>query len=182
MLYVLRLSTGDCIITEAQDETCAHDFAVAYGLDDGESVVSVRPLSRFAARFSPNDSASFDVTSWDDPTLDNILACEYPLLNESFRQANSVPLMNAATAGRDILNQLKESHEQNLEIIRKGLRIELQRFTPQSGKSEDERCGDETASGRAGRSPVLSIRVFPKQRSAICSPSNSESRQTRTRQ
>ena len=88
MLYGLRLSSGDCIIVEAQDQASARDSALAYRLEEGESVVSIRPLPRFAARFSPNDSASLDVNSLDDVTLDDILAHEYSLLNEAFRQAN----------------------------------------------------------------------------------------------
>ena len=129
MLYILRLSTGDCIIVEAQEESTARDLAAAYRLEAGESVVSIRPLPRFAARFSPNDSASLDVNSWDDATLDDILAHEYPLLNQAFRQANSVGLMEAASVSPEVLNQLKEAHEKNLQIIRKGLRMELERST-----------------------------------------------------
>src|SRR5215831_15960599 len=129
MLYVLRLSTGDCIIVEAPDQNIARDLAASSGLEEGESVVSVRALPRFAARFSPNDSASLDVGSWDDATLDDILAHEYPLLNQAFRQANSVGLMEAARVSPEVLNQLKEAQEKNLQIIRKGLRMELERST-----------------------------------------------------
>jgi hypothetical protein len=136
MLYVLRLSTGDCILVEAPDQSIARDFALGYRLEEGESVVSVRPLPRFAARFSPNDSASLDVNSWDDATLDDILAHEYPLLNEAYRQANSTPLMEAASVNRDTLNQLKDAHEKNLEIIRRGLRLELQRFAAEHAEKQ----------------------------------------------
>ena len=136
MLYVLRLSTGDCIIVEAQDQSIARDLAVSSGLEEGEAVVSVRALPRFAARFSPNDSASLDAGSWDDATLDDILVHEYPLLNDAFRQANSVPLMPATSVTPEVLNQLKEAHEQNLEIIRKGLRMELQRFAAETTEKE----------------------------------------------
>ena len=136
MLYILRLSTGDCIIVEAQDQEIARDLAIASGLEEGESVVSLRLLSRFAARFSPNDDASLNVSSWDDATLDDILAHEYPLLNEAFRQANSLPLMEAGSINRDTLNQLKEAHEKNLEIIRKGLRMELEKFAPETAEKQ----------------------------------------------
>jgi hypothetical protein len=136
MLYVLRLSSGDCIIVEAQDQSIARDLALACRLEEGESVVSIRPLPRFAARFSPNDDASLNVSSWDDATLDDILAHEYPLLNEAFRQANSAPLMEAATVNRDTLNQLKDAHEKNLEIIRNGLRLELQKFAPEHAEKQ----------------------------------------------
>jgi hypothetical protein len=136
MLYILRLSTGDCIVVEAQDQSIARDMALAYGLEEGESVVSVRSLSRFAARFSPNDSASLDASSWEDATLDDILAHEYPALNEAFHHANSLPLMEAPSTNREIVTQLKEAYQQNLEIIRKGLRSELERFTPEPARKQ----------------------------------------------
>ena len=137
MLYILRLSTGDCIIVEAQDQEIARELAIASGLEEGESVVSIRSLSRFAARFSPNDSASLDVSSWDDATLDDILAHEYPALNEAFHHANSVPLMEAASANRGVIvTQLKEAYQENLKIIRKGLRSELQRFAPEGAQKQ----------------------------------------------
>ena len=129
MLYVLRLSTGDCIVADAQNEDLARDLASAYGLEQGESVVSIRALSRFAARFSPTDCASLDVASWDDATLDDILAHEYPVLNEAFHKANSLPFLQTPIENADILTQFKGAHEQNVEVIRKGLRMELQRFT-----------------------------------------------------
>jgi hypothetical protein len=136
MLYILRLSNGDCIIVEAQDQSVARDLAAAVALEEGESIVSMRPLPRFAARFSPNDDASLNVSSWDDATLDDILAHEYPLLNEAFRQANSLPLMEAGSVNRDTLNQLKEAHEKNLEIIRKGLRMELEKFATETAEKQ----------------------------------------------
>ena len=63
-----------------------------------------------------------------------MLAHEYPVLNEAYRQANSLPLMEAASVTRDTLGQLKEAHEKNLEIIRKGLRLELQRFATETAE------------------------------------------------
>jgi hypothetical protein len=111
-------------------------LAIASGLEEGESVVSIRPLSRFAARFSPNDSASLDASSWDDATLDDILAHEYPALNEAFHHANSVPLMDVPCANREVVTQLKEAYQENLEIIRKGLRSELQRFAPEAARKQ----------------------------------------------
>lgn len=98
MLYVLRLSGGDCIVTAAEDERSA--LACTLKLADGETVMSIRPLSGFTVRFSPTDSGSLEVSSWDDFSLDDILAKEYPILNEAFRRANFGAIYAAAKLGR----------------------------------------------------------------------------------
>jgi len=128
MLYVLRLSSGDCIVTAAEDEISARGMASSLGLESGETIASVRPLSRFAVRLSPNVEGSLDVESWDDSTIEDLLVHEYPLLNEALHEANSVRFMPPPEPGRTVLDQLKHAHERNGEIIRKGLQLELQRL------------------------------------------------------
>jgi hypothetical protein len=127
MLYVLRLSGGDCVVTAAEDAISARGMASSLGLESGETVVSVRPLDAFAVRLSPNLDGSLDVSSWDVSTINNLLAHEYPLLNAALREANSVRFMPPPEADRPVLDQLKEAYEQNSEIIRRGLQLELQR-------------------------------------------------------
>jgi len=130
MLYVLRLSGGDCIVTAAEDERSA--LACTLKLADGETVVSVRLLSSFAVRFSPTDSGSLEVSSWDDFSLDDILANEYPILNEAFRRANSVRFMPPLNSDEPLFAQLSAAHEQNTQIIAKGLKVELERLSSES--------------------------------------------------
>jgi hypothetical protein len=130
MLYVLRLSTGDCVVAAAEDESSACSLATSFGLEDGEQIVSVRLLSRFAVRLSPTDSGSLEVKSWDDSTLDDMLAHEYPILNEAVRSANSVPFMPRSRSDKPVLDQLKQAYNQNTEIIREGLQRELARLGP----------------------------------------------------
>jgi hypothetical protein len=131
MLYIMRLIHGDCIIASARDERSALDLADRLANEDGETVVSVRELPRFALRLSPNDEASMEVHSWEDSTLDDVLINEYPALNDAFRAANAVPFMPRAQVDEPLFAQLSEAHEQNTEIIRKGLRREQQRFGPE---------------------------------------------------
>jgi len=131
MLYVLRLSSGDCIVTSAADEPSARALNGTLKLEDGETIASVRPLSSFSIRLSPTDDASLEVKSWDDPSLDDILINEYPLLNEAFHLANSVRFMPPPNSKRPLVEQLREAHEQNSEILRKALRLELERLNPQ---------------------------------------------------
>lgn len=130
LLYVLRLSTGDCVVAMAEDETCARSLATSFGLQDGEEIVSVRRLSRFAARLSPTDGGSLEVNVWEDATLDDVLGHEYPILNEALRSANSVPFMPARASDKPVLDQLKQAYEQNAEIIRAGLQREVARLSP----------------------------------------------------
>jgi len=132
MLYVLRLSTGDCVITAASDESTARELASTLQLEPDETIASVRPLARLAIRLTPNDSGSLDVNAWDDSTLDDILQSEYPLLYAAFRRANSVPLLSSPDKDLPLLNQLKQANEENAEIIRTGLRLEQKRLNPQT--------------------------------------------------
>lgn len=130
MLYVLRLSGGDCIVASAENESGARSLAALLGSVDDDEIVSARPLAQFAVRLSPTDTGSLEVNSWDDAVLDDILAHEYPLLEEALHSANSVRFMPPMTPGRPILEQLKQAYEQNTEIIRVGLERERARLDP----------------------------------------------------
>jgi|SRR5271166_163043 len=128
MLYVLRLSSGDCIVTSAADEVSARALNGTLKLEDGETIASARALSSFSVRFSPTDDASLEVNSWDDPGLNDILVNEYPLLNKAFHLANSVRFMPPPNSTKPLVEQLRDAHEQNSEILRKALRLELERL------------------------------------------------------
>lgn len=132
MLYVLRLTSGDCIVTQAHSEISARAFASTIGIEEGESIATVRTLPRFGARLSPTEAGSLEVNSWDDATLDDILVSEYPLLNDAFRTANSVRFMPPPNSTRPLIEQLREAHEQNAQLICKGLQQELQRLAPET--------------------------------------------------
>ncbi len=129
MMYVMRLMNGDCVIASAHNEQSARDFADHLGIDDAQPVVSIRELSRFGVRFSPDDQGSLEVHSWDDAALDDILANEYPVLNDAFRRANAVPLMAATGSTESSMLQLKHGYEANTAIIREGLRLERKRLS-----------------------------------------------------
>ena len=129
MLFIMRLSKGDCIIAAAQDECRARDLAGGLLAQDGEAVVSVRKLPRYCVRMSPTEQGSLDVHCWDDASLDNILDQEYPALSDAFRTANSLPLLPAAKTAGPPLSQLKQAFEENTEMIRRGLRLEQNRFS-----------------------------------------------------
>jgi hypothetical protein len=93
MVYVLRLSSGDSMIAAADDEQCACGLVGALKLQHREVIESVRPLPHFAVRLTPTDGGSLEVNGWDDVTIDDILAHEYPLLNDALHLANSLPLI-----------------------------------------------------------------------------------------
>lgn len=128
MLYVLRLSSGDCIVAAAEDESGARALAGILGLQAEETIVAVRVLSGFAVRLSPTDNGTLEVDSWDDATLDDLLAHEYPLLNQALHEANSVRFMSAPDPTKPVLDQLRQAHAQNVKIIREGLQRERARL------------------------------------------------------
>src|SRR5215469_75477 len=132
MLFVLRLSTGDSIITVAQDEESARVRTGTLKLEEGEFVAGVRPLSSFAVRVSPSEHGDLEVHSWDAATLEDILINEYPLFNEALHAANAVRFMPSPDANRPLTEQLREAHEQNAEILRKGIQEEGTRLNPDS--------------------------------------------------
>jgi hypothetical protein len=131
MMFILRLTNGDCVVTMAADERSARETArrLNRSEDDAAEVASVRRLDSFAVQFSPTEDGSLAVAHWYDATLDSILASEYPVLNEAYRRANAEPFLPTANPQEPALSQLKTAHNQNTEIIREGLRLERQRFS-----------------------------------------------------
>lgn len=130
MLYALRLSTGDCIVAAADDESNALALAADFGLQADENIVTVRALSGFAVRLFPSDNGTFELDSWDDATLDDFLAHEYPLLNEALRLANSARFISAQAPTTSVLDQIRDAHVQNVKIIREGVQRERARLNP----------------------------------------------------
>jgi len=141
MLYVLRLSTGDCIVAAADDESSARELAAGSGLQADEIIVTVPALSRLAVRLSPSDNGTLELDSWDDATLDDFLAHEYPLLNEALHRANSVRFMSPPDPNTSLLGQIREAHAQNVEIIREGLQRERARLSPASMTEKRKMAG-----------------------------------------
>lgn len=135
MLFVLRLTNGDCVVAEEADEFAARQTANRLSSNETQ-VASVRRLGRFAMQFSPTEDASLEVAHWDDAVLDDILAHEYPLLDEAYRHANAVPFAMASDPEEPILSDLKAAYEQNTEIIRQGLYRELRRLSQQNVSSK----------------------------------------------
>jgi len=127
MLYILRLTNGDCVVAMATDDYSARQIALKLPLDEAAGVAMIRRLDRFAVQFSPTEDGSFEVSHWDDATLDGILANEYPLLNEACQRANAEPFLPARNPDESVVSQLQAAYERNTEIIRQGLRRELQR-------------------------------------------------------
>ncbi|MGA7402583.1 MAG: hypothetical protein WCC99_14805 [Candidatus Sulfotelmatobacter sp.] len=152
MLYILRLSNGDCIVAMAADERSALETTKRLSQDASADVVAVRPLDGFAVQFSPTEDGSLEVAHWDDATLDNILASEYPCLNEAYRRANAEPFRKPSDPEEPILSHLKSEHERNIEIIRAGLRLELERFSRQQvSKTDSGRSSGQNAHAKSAR-------------------------------
>lgn len=133
MLYILRLTGGDCVVVLASDEHNARKAAAELNADDAETVASVRPLDHFRIQLSPTENGTLDVARWDDGALDDILGNEYPLLYRAYCRANAAHFARTAESEEPILMHLKAEFERNTEIIRQGLRLELQRFGPREG-------------------------------------------------
>jgi hypothetical protein len=130
MVYVLRLANGDCIVTAARDDREAREIARQIGREPGDEIVSTRRLPQFCVRLSPAESGSLDINAWEDATLDNLLANEYPVLNQAIHAANGAKFMAAPESGRPLIEQLREAYEKNTEIIREGIREEQHRLMP----------------------------------------------------
>jgi len=128
MLYILRMTSGDCVVVLASDEQNARKAAAELNPDAGESVVSVRHLDSFRVQFSATEDGSLEVAQWDDGALDDILVNEYPLLYRAYCRANAAPFARTPESDEPILMHLKAEIERNTEIIRQGLRLEMQRF------------------------------------------------------
>ncbi|HUO24913.1 MAG TPA: hypothetical protein VMU61_04550 [Candidatus Aquilonibacter sp.] len=144
MLFILRLSNGDCVVALATDASSARETAANLDASGSFEVASVRPLSRFAVRLSPTEDASLEAAQWEDGTLDDILMSEYPLLNEAYRRANAEPFAASADRTEPALSHLKLSYERNKEIIRQGVELERQRFS-QTGASAETSSRSKTA-------------------------------------
>lgn len=138
MLFVLRLSTSDSIITMAQDEESARLQTGSLKLEEGEFIVSVRPLPSFAFRVSPCEHGDLDVHSWDATTLEDILVNEYPIFHEALRAANSVRFMPPPDPSRPLAEQLREAHQQNAEILRKGIQEEATRMSSDAALAQQK--------------------------------------------
>jgi hypothetical protein len=129
MIYILRLTNGDCVVAMAANEDGARQVATRITtLDDAPEVASVRRLDAFGVRFTPTEDGGLQVAHWEEAALEDILANEYPVLNEACHRANSEPFLPAANLTEPVLPQLKDAYEQNTDIIRDGLRQELQRY------------------------------------------------------
>jgi hypothetical protein len=150
MLYILRMTNGDCAITMAADESGASAVARKLMLEEPIEIATVRPLNSFGVRFSPAEDGSFQAVHWDDATLDGILANEYPLLNEAYGRANAEPLLPTPRRDESLLCQIRTAYARNIDIIREGVRLELQRY------DDNDTCPKHTARGSsksAGASP-----------------------------
>ncbi len=150
MLYILRLANGDCVIAMAADERSALETTKRLSQDASADVVAVRPLDGFAVQFSPTEDGSLEVAHWDDATLDNILANEYPCLNEAYRRANAEAFLKASDSEEAILSHLQSEYDRNTEIIRGGLRLELERFGQrQVSKTDSSRSSGQNAHAKS---------------------------------
>jgi hypothetical protein len=117
-------------VAMAADESGARRVAMSITtLGAAPEIASIRRLDTFGVRLSPTEDGSLEVTHWDDETLDSILANEYPLLNEACQCANAEPFLPAANLAEPVLSQLKDAYERNTDIIRQGLRQELERYS-----------------------------------------------------
>ena len=147
MLYILRLTDGNCLVVLAANEPSARQIAGKVTLDSAAEVVSARRLQDFAVLLCPTEDGSLDVSQWDDTTLDNILATEYPSLNEAYRAANSQSFEKPPGAPPSNLGALNTWHEKNLGVIRQGLEIERKKF--QRKPEEVPRRAPKAKSARA---------------------------------
>ncbi len=148
MLYILRLTDGNCLVVLAANEHAARQIAGRMNGDSAADVVSARRLEDFAVLLSPNEDGSLDVSHWDDTTLDNILATEYPSLNDAYRAANSQRFEKPAGAASN-LEALNRWHEKNVGIIRQGLELERKRFQRKPEEVEARTPKSKPARARA---------------------------------
>jgi hypothetical protein len=153
MLYIVRLTSGDCIITLAADERSAHEAAKKLRQDESAEVATVRRLDSLGIQFSPTEDGSLEVAHWDEITLDDILASEYPRLNEAYHRANAEPFLTTSDAREGALRRLKTAHDRNTEIIREGLRLERERLNqqPAASQTNSTRSPEKTARAKSAR-------------------------------
>ncbi len=138
MLYILRLTTGNCIVVLASDEQNARRSASQCDSLHGESIVSIRALDEFEVKLSPTEDGSLEVAGWNDGVLNSILENEYPLLYDGYRRANAQPF-----AARDPqtppMQHLCAEFERNTEIIREALIQECGRFAKGRSSPKEQR-------------------------------------------
>lgn len=147
MLFILRLTNGDCIVLLAPDEQTARSSASQLDILQGEDIVSVRRLDSFEVRLCPTEDGSLEVASWNDAALDSILANEYPILLGAYRRANAQPFARPNDK-QPLLQHLRAEFERNTEIIRQALAREMRRF---AGEGSEMPAPGESTKGR-GRS------------------------------
>jgi len=131
MLYVLRLTNGNCIVLLASDEPSARSRAQQMDFFEQAEVASVRQIENFAVQLSPTEDGSLEIVDWDEGALDSILVNEYPVLQEAYREANARPFAKAAP-DQPVIVRLNAEFERNTEAMRDALRIERQRFMPKA--------------------------------------------------
>jgi hypothetical protein len=131
MLFILRLTNGNCVILLASDEQNAQQSLEQMGCEEGVNVVSIRALDHFGVHLSPTEDGSLQILSWDDSALDSILEMEYPFLQRAFQEANSRSF-GQADADEPSIVRLNAEFERNTEIMRRALRVERERFAPKA--------------------------------------------------
>jgi hypothetical protein len=132
MLFILRLTNGDCVIVTAADEPSARESALHLNPENPAAIASVRPLAHLCVQLTPTEDASLEVVAWDGPTLDSIFAQEYPLLEKAYRRANAQSFPQSTTAPASRLEALQEWYEKNLDLIREAVEQERTRLAPSS--------------------------------------------------
>jgi hypothetical protein len=130
MLFIVRLTNGNCVILLAPDEQSARQSLKKIDYESAE-IASVRVLDRFGVQLSPTADGSLEILNWDDCALDTILANEYPFLQKAFREANSRAFEQAGPDEPAIL-RLNAEFERNTEIMRRAIRMERERCAPKA--------------------------------------------------
>jgi hypothetical protein len=133
MLYIVRLTNGNCVILLAPDEPSAR-AAVKQMNGKGEDIASIRPLDHFRVQLCPTEDGTLEVLHWDDSVLDGILENEYPLLHQAYREANALSF-EKPDADEPAILRLNAEFERNTEIMRDALRQERKRFSPKAGSA-----------------------------------------------
>jgi hypothetical protein len=127
MLYIVRLTNGNCVILLAPDEQSAR--CAAKEMDD--EIASIRAIESFRVQLCPTEDGTLEILHWDDSVLDCILKSEYPLLHHAYREANARPF-EKPDADQPAILRLNAEFERNTEIMRQAVRLERQRFGPRA--------------------------------------------------
>ncbi len=153
MLYILRLSSGNCIVVIASNAQKARSSVRQLDSLHGESVVSIRRLEGFEIKLSPTAEGSLEIIGWNDTALDSILANEYPVLYDAYRRANAQPFA-AAAPGTPPLQHLRIEFQRNTEIIRAALGEEQRRLAKGRHVTKDRRFTKEQCVAEEEVQPV----------------------------